>query len=83
MEGAPTDTLTGVTRQWANAAARSGDADAFAELYEHIAPSVFTWATLRIRPHERTVVEPGDLVVVATSVSREWSKFVELDRVGL
>jgi len=53
--------LSGVTAQWL-AEAKGGDAEGFGRLYEHIAPALFTWAELRIRPELRTVVEPGDLV---------------------
>lgn len=54
-------TLQGVTQQWVRSA-RRGDAGDFAQLYEHIAPAVFTWATLRIRPDQRAILDPGDLV---------------------
>lgn len=54
-------TLQGLTQHWV-LTARSGSADDFAQLYEHIAPAVFTWAELRIRPEQRGVIEPGDLV---------------------
>ena len=42
--------------------AREGDADSFAQLYERVAPAVHTWAELRIRPSQRNVLEPTDLV---------------------
>lgn len=61
MDGDPQDPLSGVTQRWL-ATARGGDADGFARLYEHIAPAVHTWAELRIRPEQRAVIEPGDLV---------------------
>lgn len=43
-------------------AAREGGAEAFGVLYERIAPSLHTWAEIRIRPHVRAWLEPGDLV---------------------
>lgn len=49
------------TERLALAAAR-GEAPPFAELYERIAPALYTWADLRIRPSLRAWVEPGDIV---------------------
>jgi len=77
MASPATDSLTGVTRAWARAAADGGGADEFARLYEHIAPSVHTWATLRIRPRERAVIEPGDLVQEVWL--RAWRRIEDLD----
>ena len=42
--------------------AQSGDEAGFASLYEHIAPSLHTWASLRIRPQQRAFIDPADLV---------------------
>jgi len=42
--------------------AQSGDAESFAKLYDHIAPALHTWAELRIRPNQRTLLEPQDIV---------------------
>ena len=42
--------------------ARTGDQEGFASLYEHIAPSLHTWASLRIRPEQRAFIDPADLV---------------------
>ncbi|MEZ6017892.1 MAG: sigma-70 family RNA polymerase sigma factor [Planctomycetota bacterium] len=61
MERPPREELDGVTAQWLSEA-QGGDADGFARLYEHIAPALHTWAELRIRPEQRAVIEPGDLV---------------------
>ena len=69
-------TLTGVTRQWV-LSAHSGDADGFAQLYEHIAPAVYTWAKLRLRPESRAVLEPADLVQEVWL--RAWRKIDDLD----
>ena len=55
------DTLDGITQAWV-ASAQDGDAANFARLYEHIAPAIFTWASLRLRPDQRGVLEPSDLV---------------------
>jgi RNA polymerase sigma-70 factor (ECF subfamily) len=49
------------TGRWL-AVARQGDASAFAQLYEHIAPSLHTWAWLRLRPEQRAHMDPADLV---------------------
>jgi RNA polymerase sigma-70 factor (ECF subfamily) len=49
------------TRELARAA-RRGEEDRFAELYERIAPALFAWARLRIRPAMRGRVDPEDLV---------------------
>jgi len=43
-------------------AARTGDTESFARLYEGIAPALFTWAELRIRPAQRAYLDPQDLV---------------------
>lgn len=68
--------LHGVTQAWV-LTARDGDASDFAKLYEHIAPAVFTWATLRIRPEQRVLIEPGDLVQEVWL--RAWRKIEEFD----
>ncbi len=44
------------------AAARSGEAAAFGKLYERVAPALFTWAELRVRPEQRGQIDPGDVV---------------------
>ncbi|MEZ5974570.1 MAG: RNA polymerase sigma factor [Planctomycetota bacterium] len=49
------------TGRWL-AFAKDGDAGAFASLYEHIAPSLHTWAWLRLRPEQRAHMDPADLV---------------------
>lgn len=51
----------GPTRVWL-AQAQEGDQKGFAELYEHIAPSLHTWAYLRIRPEQSAHLDPADLV---------------------
>jgi len=43
-------------------AAKDGGAESFGALYERIAPALYTWAELRIRPQVRQWLEPGDLV---------------------
>lgn len=40
----------------------SGDLAHFNVLYERLAPSLYTWAELRIGPKLRTWLDPGDLV---------------------
>ncbi len=42
--------------------AREGGSESFGILYERIAPALHTWAEIRIRPHVRAWLEPGDLV---------------------
>lgn len=42
--------------------ARAGNSESFEELYSSIAPALHTWAELRIRPNQRSVLEPQDLV---------------------
>jgi RNA polymerase sigma factor (sigma-70 family) len=61
VDEARDDGLQGVTARWL-AAAQGGDAEGFADLYGHIAPALHTWAELRIRPEQRALIEPGDLV---------------------
>ncbi len=43
-------------------AAKDGGAESFGGLYERIAPALYTWADIRIRPGVRALIEPGDLV---------------------
>jgi len=43
-------------------AAKDGGAESFGALYERIAPALYTWAEIRIRPQVRQWLEPGDLV---------------------
>lgn len=42
--------------------AQSGDGARFTELYERIAPALYTWAEVRIRPELRSFVDPQDIV---------------------
>lgn len=58
-------------------AAQAGDVQRFSELYERIAPSLCAWASLRIRPAQRALVEPEDLV--AEVWLRAWNGFREFD----
>ncbi|MBL4771222.1 MAG: RNA polymerase sigma factor [Planctomycetes bacterium] len=51
----------GPTRMWLTQA-QEGDQQGFSELYEHIAPSLHTWAFLRIRPEQSAHLDPADLV---------------------
>jgi RNA polymerase sigma-70 factor (ECF subfamily) len=57
--------------------AHAGDSARFAELYERIAPSLYTWAELRIRPELRQWVDPGD--VVQEVWCRAWKVFGTFD----
>lgn len=58
-------------------AAKAGDVNRFAELYERIAPALFTWASLRIRPAMRTALDPED--VVQEVWCRAWKGFERFD----
>lgn len=49
------------TRRLARAARAGGEAP-FAELYERVAPALYTWSCLRIRPEMRGFVDPEDVV---------------------
>ncbi len=42
--------------------AQEGNQQGFSELYEPIAPSLHTWAHLRIRPKQSVHLDPADLV---------------------
>ncbi len=64
------------TRQLARAAKR-GEEGRFAELYERIAPAVYAWACLRIRPAMRASVDPED--VVQEVWCRAWKAFDSFD----
>lgn len=57
--------------------AQGGASGRFAELYERIAPAVYTWASLRIRPGMRAAVDPED--VVQEVWSRAWKAFEGFD----
>lgn len=72
----PQQDLDGVTQAWVRTAAR-GDADGFAQLYEHIAPAVFTWASLRLRGDQLSLIDAGDLVQEVWL--RAWRKIEGLD----
>ena len=76
MTDSPPTTLEGITQHWVRSA-RRGDATGFANLYEHIAPAVFTWASLRIRPEQSAILDPGDLVQEVWL--RAWRQINEFD----
>jgi RNA polymerase sigma-70 factor (ECF subfamily) len=57
--------------------AKQGDGARFAELYERIAPALYTWASLRIRPSMRHQVDPQD--VVQEVWVRAWRAFAKFD----
>ena len=50
------------TTEFHVARVRSGDRSGFAQLYERLAPSLDTWAQLRVTGTLRAHVEPGDVV---------------------
>lgn len=58
-------------------AAKAGEEQRFGELYERIAPALYTWATLRIRPAMRNAVDPQD--VVQEVWCRAWKAFPSFD----
>jgi RNA polymerase sigma-70 factor, ECF subfamily len=76
VSNASPKTLQGLTQHYV-LAAREGDAAEFARLYEHIAPAVFTWANLRLRPEQKAVLDPTDLVQEVWL--RAWRKIEDFD----
>lgn len=44
------------------AAAKRGEAEGFSSLVEELAPALYTWADLRIRPSQRAHIDPQDIV---------------------
>ncbi|MBK7874188.1 MAG: sigma-70 family RNA polymerase sigma factor [Planctomycetes bacterium] len=58
-------------------AAKAGEEQRFGELYERIAPALFTWASVRIRPAMRGAVDPQD--VVQEVWCRAWKAFPSFD----
>ena len=77
MIGAMDDPLQDLDSQMLARAARAGDVDRFAQLYERIAPALYAWASLRIRPALRTHLEPED--VVQEVWCRAWKAMPEFD----
>ena len=59
--GDQADAGESTTSSWVRAA-KGGDAQSFAQLYEHLAPSLLAWAELRIRPELRALLDAQDLV---------------------
>jgi len=59
------------------AEAHAGNVHRFGELYERIAPSLYTWAELRIRPELRQWIDPQD--VVQEVWCRAWKIFPAFD----
>lgn len=57
--------------------AHAGDAQRFGQLYERIAPSLYTWADIRIRPELRPWIDPQD--VVQEVWCRAWKIFASFD----
>ena len=70
------ESLKGLTQRYV-LAAKNGDAAEFARLYEHIAPAVFTWANLRLRPEQKVILDPTDLVQEVWL--RAWRKIESFD----
>jgi RNA polymerase sigma-70 factor (ECF subfamily) len=58
-------------------AAKAGEEARFSELYERIAPALYAWASLRIRPAMRGVLDPQD--VVQEVWCRAWKAFEGFD----
>ena len=57
--------------------AHAGDPSRFTDLYERIAPALYAWASLRIRPAMRGALDPED--VVQEVWSRAWKAFPSFD----
>ncbi len=57
--------------------AHAGDSARFTELYERIAPALYAWASIRIRPAMRGALDPED--VVQEVWSRAWKAFPGFD----
>lgn len=53
--------IDGQTQTWLRDAKEGGQPE-FNRLYEHVAPAVFAWATLRVRRDRRSELDPQDLV---------------------
>lgn len=73
----PADPVPGEDTQRIAREARAGDLARFAELYERIAPALYAWAALRIRPAMRAFVDPQDLVQEVWT--RAWKAFPGFD----
>lgn len=58
-------------------AAKAGDQSRFSDLYERIAPALYAWAALRVRPAMRTAIDPQD--VVQEVWCRAWKAFDTFD----
>ncbi len=76
-EGEPSDGSGSDETQDLARAARGGDARRFAELYERVAPALYTWASLRVRPAMRGAIDPED--VVQEVWCRAWKGFDGFD----
>lgn len=57
--------------------AHGGDPARFTDLYERIAPALYAWASIRIRPAMRGALDPED--VVQEVWSRAWKSFPSFD----
>lgn len=80
MPGGVEDPVGGEDTRDLARAARRGEEGPFAEIYERIAPALYTWACLRIRPEMRGQVDPED--VVAEVWCRAWKAFPKFDAEG-
>ena len=61
MHQGPLEPDETATQRWVRAAT-GGDREGFSQLYERLAPALYTWAELRIRPSQRAFLEPQDVV---------------------
>jgi RNA polymerase sigma-70 factor (ECF subfamily) len=57
--------------------AHAGDSARFSDLYERVAPALYAWASIRIRPAMRGALDPED--VVQEVWSRAWKAFPAFD----
>jgi RNA polymerase sigma-70 factor, ECF subfamily len=73
----PRDAVPELDTQGLARAAKGGDEQRFGQLYERIAPAIYTWACVRIRPAMRGQLDPQDIVQEVWC--RAWKAFAHFD----